>query len=113
MRVERTFWEKATAIHVFCSQGRFRGAERFARHWHDVAQLGDTGHATRAIADLDIARTVVRHKAIFFSEKDADGRVIDYAACIAGGLRLVPDGAAGGLTGPGLSRHDGGRSSAR
>jgi Nucleotidyl transferase AbiEii toxin, Type IV TA system len=25
MRPERTFWEKATAIHVFCAQGAFRG----------------------------------------------------------------------------------------
>ena len=31
MRVERTFWEKATAAHVFCLQQRQRG-ERFARH---------------------------------------------------------------------------------
>nr|BAN09654.1 conserved hypothetical protein [Mesorhizobium loti NZP2037] len=30
------FWEKATAIHVFCLQERRRG-DRFARHWHDVA----------------------------------------------------------------------------
>lgn len=26
MRAERTFWEKATAIHVFCAQGVFRGS---------------------------------------------------------------------------------------
>jgi hypothetical protein len=32
MRPERTFWEKATAIHVFCRGGRFRSAERFSRH---------------------------------------------------------------------------------
>ena len=30
MQVERTFWEKATAVHVYCLQGRLRG-ERFAR----------------------------------------------------------------------------------
>ena len=29
MRPERTFWEKATAIHVFCNQGKFRGGDRF------------------------------------------------------------------------------------
>ncbi|WP_372785529.1 nucleotidyl transferase AbiEii/AbiGii toxin family protein [Phenylobacterium sp.] len=42
MRAERTFWEKATAIHVFCAQGRLRG-DRFARHWHDLARLDDAG----------------------------------------------------------------------
>ena len=43
MRAERTFWEKATAIHVFCEQGEFRGGERFARHWHDLARLKEAG----------------------------------------------------------------------
>ncbi len=94
MRVERTFWEKATAMHVFCAQGRFRGTDRFARHWHDVARLGETGHAARALADVEVAQAVARHKAIFFSEKDADGRPINYDAAVAGGLRLVPEGAA-------------------
>lgn len=42
MRAERTFWEKATAIHVFCLQGRLRG-ERFARHWHDLVRLDAAG----------------------------------------------------------------------
>jgi len=37
MRPERTFWEKATAIHVFCRQGEFRGGERLSRHWHGPA----------------------------------------------------------------------------
>ena len=39
MHAERTFWEKATAIHVFCLQERLRG-ERFARHWHDRMKPG-------------------------------------------------------------------------
>lgn len=38
MHAERTFWEKATAIHVFCLQERLRG-DRVARHWHDVVRL--------------------------------------------------------------------------
>ena len=38
MLAERTFWEKATAIHVFCRQERKRG-ERLSRHWHDLARL--------------------------------------------------------------------------
>jgi Nucleotidyl transferase AbiEii toxin, Type IV TA system len=92
MRITRTFWEKATAIHVFCLQGRFRGAERFARHWHDVARLADAGHAADAIADRDVAGAVARHKAVFFIEKDTKGTVIDYGAAVAGHLRLVPDG---------------------
>ena len=54
MQIERTLWEKATAMHVFCVQGRFRGAERFARHWHDVARMDETGHAAQAVSNEDI-----------------------------------------------------------
>jgi hypothetical protein len=91
MLAERTFWEKATAIHVFCLQERLRG-DRFARHWHDVARLDDAGLANAAIADWELAAAVARHKSMFFSEKAADRTPIDYAAAVNGGLRLVPGG---------------------
>lgn len=51
MKAERTFWEKATAIHVFCVQGKLRG-ERFARHWHDLVRLDDAGIAEVALTAL-------------------------------------------------------------
>src|SRR3984893_3031391 len=70
MRAERTFWEKATAIHVFCAQGEFRGGERFARHWHDVTRLDTAGFADAAIADKALARAVADHKTVFFVEKN-------------------------------------------
>lgn len=91
MHAERTFWEKATAIHVFCLQERLRG-DRFARHWHDVARLDDAGFAASAFADRDLANTVARHKAMFFAERAADRTPIDYAAAVNGGLRFVPEG---------------------
>lgn len=97
MRAERTFWEKATAIHVFCAQGRARG-ERFSRHWHDVAALDDAGIATAALADRELAQAVARHKSVFFAEKDANRQTIDYHGAVAGGLTLVPeDGALSAL----------------
>lgn len=91
MAAERTFWEKATAAHVYCAQGRLRG-ERFSRHWHDLARLDAAGVAEAALADRDLARAVARHKAMFFREK-ADDEEIDYHAAVSGGLRLRPDGA--------------------
>ena len=91
MRAERTFWEKATAIHVFCAQGEFRGGDRFARHWHDVTRLDAAGFADAAIADKALARAVAEHKSVFFAEKNRRGEVIDYHAAVAGGLQLVPD----------------------
>ncbi len=93
MLAERTFWEKATAMHVFCRQQRPRG-ERLSRHWHDVARLDETGYAGKALADRALALSVARHKAAFFREKDAGGQWIDYGAAVSGGLQLVPDGLA-------------------
>jgi hypothetical protein len=94
MHAERTFWEKATAIHVFCLQERLRG-DRFARHWHDIARLDDAGLATAAFADRTLANSVAQHKAIFFPEKAADQSQIDYPSAVNGCLQLVParDGA--------------------
>jgi hypothetical protein len=91
MHAERTFWEKATAIHVFCLQQRLRG-DRFARHWHDVARLDDAGLAEAAFADRELANAVARHKGMFFAEKAADRTAVDYGAAVNGGLQLVPAG---------------------
>ena len=90
MRPERTFWEKATAIHVFCAQGAFRGGDRFARHWHDLTRLDSTGFADAAIGDKELAQAVADHKSVFFAEKNAYGEIIDYHAAVAGELQLVP-----------------------
>lgn len=91
MRAERTFWEKATAIHVFCAQGAFRGGDRFARHWHDVTRLDAAGFADAAIADRPLGKAVADHKSMFFAENDTDGKAIDYHAAVSGALRLVPE----------------------
>jgi hypothetical protein len=91
MRVGRTFWEKATAVHVMCLQDRIR-PDRFSRHWYDLAQLDKAGHAASALADSKLARQVAEHKSWFFEEK-AGGKPIDYMAAVTGKLRLVPEGA--------------------
>lgn len=89
MIAERTFWEKATAIHVCCRQQRRRG-ERLSRHWHDLVRLDDAGIASSALADRELARSVARHKAMFFRENDVHGAQIDYLGAVSGGLQLVP-----------------------
>jgi hypothetical protein len=92
MHPERTFWEKATAIHVFCLQERLRG-HRFARHWHDLVRLNEAGFAEAAFTDGELANAVARHKSMFFAERAVDGGRIDYVAAVNGGLQLVPAGA--------------------
>ena len=91
MLAERTFWEKATAVHVFCRQQRGRG-ERLSRHWHDLVRLDDAGFAERALANRNLALSVARHKAMFLREKDAAREWIDYRAAVSGALQLVPHG---------------------
>ena len=93
MPAKRTFWEKATAVHVFCRQERRRG-ERLSKHWHDLVRLDDSGIASTALADRGLAHSVARHKAMFFPEKGAAGNRIDYEAAVSGGLQLVPSGLA-------------------
>lgn len=91
MLAERTFWEKATAAHVFCRQQRRRG-ERLSRHWHDLARLDEAGIAADALADRELALSVARHKAMFFVENDSSGERISYEAAVSGNLQLVPAG---------------------
>ena len=91
MLAERTFWEKATAMHVFCKRQRGRG-DRLTRHWYDLVRLDRAGIAARALADGELARQVARHKAIFFREKDAAGNWISYPDALSGSLQLVPSG---------------------
>lgn len=93
MLAERTFWEKATAAHVFCRQRRRRG-ERLSRHWYDLVRLDDAGFVERAVSDRELALSVARHKSIFFREKGVDGSWIDYEAAVSGDLQLAPEGPA-------------------
>jgi hypothetical protein len=91
MSIHRTFWEKLTAIHVFCRTGDIK--DRLARHWHDIYTLHLAGHAESALKNRAVADAVAKHKGWFFAAKDALGNPIDYAAVVNGSLQLVPEGA--------------------
>ena len=91
MKVGRTFWEKATAIHVFCKQTKLSG-DRLSRHWHDVVTLAESERTRNYLMDKSLLEKVVQHKSMFFLFKDRANNVIDYHACLQGHLRLVPEG---------------------
>lgn len=90
MSVNRTFWEKATAAHVYCIQGKLRG-ERYARHWFDLAAIAKSKFIT-ATQDKAVAQAVAQHKSIFFLEKDLAGDAVNYLDAIQGKLKIVPVG---------------------
>ena len=82
----RTFWEKATLMHVECRRDEFRAsAERLSRHWYDLAMLADLALGQAAVADRALLADVVKHKKVFYNASYAN-----YDACLAGQLRLIP-----------------------
>ncbi len=93
MRIERTFWEKATAIHVYCHQAGIP-SDRFSRHWYDLVEISQTIHFNQALGDRELARNVAKHKEMFFKEKDSHGKVINYIDAVSGKINLVPVGKA-------------------
>jgi hypothetical protein len=86
----RTFWEKATLMHVECQRSEFRtGAERLSRHWYDLAMLADQAHGQAAVADRALLADVVKHKKVFYNASYAN-----YDACLTGQIKLLPEDAA-------------------
>jgi hypothetical protein len=83
----RTFWEKATLIHVECHRGEFRpNVERLSRHWYDLAMLAEHNVGAQALDDRQLLADVVKHKKVFFNASYAN-----YDACISGRFRLLPE----------------------
>ena len=85
--VERTFWEKATILHMLYHQDPAKPlADRMSRHYYDMAQL--IGHEAkgRAVDSLGLLEQVAHHKSVFFKAAWAN-----YADAKPGSLRLMPN----------------------
>ena len=83
----RTFWEKATLVHVECHRRRLAShPERLSRHWFDLTRLAAHDIGRAALADPELLEDVVRHKKVFFH-----AGYDNYDQCLDGRLRLVPD----------------------
>ena len=83
----RTFWEKATLIHVECNRGRLKESpDRLSRHWYDLTRLALHKTGISAINDRALFEDVIRHKEIFFNASYAK-----YDECINGRLLLLPE----------------------
>jgi len=83
----RTFWEKATLIHVKCHSGRIISSpDRLSRHWYDIGRLSDSWVLSKALQAKNVLEDVVAHKKVFFYTS-----YDHYDDCLAGKLRLIPD----------------------
>lgn len=86
LALERTYWEKATLIHFEIHRRNPRAsAERMSRHWYDLHELSRDLARFQTDEAQEILGSVVTHKKAFFHSGYAN-----YDACLAGGLRLVP-----------------------
>lgn len=86
LAAERTFWEKATILHMYSHWPELkRLPERQSRHFFDFYKLLQSDVRHSAIANLDLLNTVSRHKKIYFRAGWAN-----YDNAIQGRLSLVP-----------------------
>ncbi len=86
LAAERTFWEKATVLHMWHhapADKKFR--DRQSRHYYDVVRLYEHELGKAAIKDTDLLLKVARHKEVFFPAAWAR-----YADAKPGTLRIVP-----------------------
>ncbi|MDR3491567.1 MAG: nucleotidyl transferase AbiEii/AbiGii toxin family protein [Gammaproteobacteria bacterium] len=82
----RTFWEKATLIHVECHRGRLNTSpERLSRHWYDLAKLFQSWVGKNALSDRKLLEDVIVHKKAFFNASYAN-----YDDCLNKKFRLIP-----------------------
>lgn len=83
---KRTFWEKATLIHVECHRTNLRaGADRMSRHWYDLARLADHVIGRQSVQDLELLKDVLTIKETFYRSGFSH-----YKDCLSGNLKLIP-----------------------
>lgn len=89
LSAQRTFWEKATALHAEAHRpAETATPQYFSRHYYDLAMLLATDEGEAAAKDFDLLATVAKHKATFFRSGWAN-----YNTARPGTLRLMPSAA--------------------
>lgn len=83
----RTFWEKATLMHVECHRKRFNdNPNRLSRHWYDLVKLADSWVGKQALKRIDILSNVLEQKKAFFN-----ANYTNYDKCHNTEFQLVPN----------------------
>lgn len=80
----RTFWEKATLIHVACHHNNLSAnPSRLSRHWYDLAKLANSWVREEALNQFEQLEYVIEVKNVFYYDKS-------YNQCTNGNFRLIP-----------------------
>lgn len=86
LNAERTFWEKATILHMYANYPESKQApERQSRHYYDFYCLLNSEVFTRAVTDLDLLEKVTMHKSLYFKSAWAQ-----YDTAVRGSLKIIP-----------------------
>jgi len=87
LNAERTFWEKATILHVFAHYPDGKTVqERQSRHFYDFYKLLNSEIKTSAASDPALLERVSEHKKLYFAAAWAK-----YDDAKKGTIKLVPD----------------------
>ncbi len=85
LKVERTFWEKATILHAYHHGGSQKIRPNQSRHYYDLYQLAKSHYCRTAIDNSDLLEAVATHKSAFFRQGWAQ-----YESARIGTLKLQP-----------------------
>ncbi len=87
LSAERTFWEKATILHdQYHRPENYKTVDRISRHYYDFFKLAGTDFARKAMENIDLLKSVVENKKMFFYRAGAN-----YDDALVGKLHLVPN----------------------
>jgi hypothetical protein len=86
IKAERTFWEKATILHVEYHRPPDKSIPgRYSRHYYDLAMMAQSPVRALALADRELLDRVVRHKDHFYRSGWAH-----YDQAVPAMLQLLP-----------------------
>ena len=86
LAAERTFWEKATILHMIYHYPAEKNVPpRMSRHYYDIYAMVDSPIYKRALDNMDLLKHVAEHKSLFFKANWAH-----YEIARQGTLRLLP-----------------------
>jgi len=86
LAAERTFWEKATILHMIYHFPEGKNVPpRMSRHYYDLLAMVDTSIYHKSLEKIALLKDVSEHKALFFKANWAH-----YEEAKPGSLRLMP-----------------------